>query len=72
MSKMRVVQITEPKGSLELVERGIPEPAAGPPARATTHAPRPPSDLMSLADEVRGNAGGFGTPLTDNRISRGN
>jgi D-arabinose 1-dehydrogenase-like Zn-dependent alcohol dehydrogenase len=29
MSKMRVVQITEPKGPLELVERDIPEPGAG-------------------------------------------
>ena len=29
MTKMRVVQVTEPNGSLELVERDIPEPAAG-------------------------------------------
>jgi D-arabinose 1-dehydrogenase-like Zn-dependent alcohol dehydrogenase len=29
MSKMRVVQVTRPKGSLELVEREIPEPGAG-------------------------------------------
>jgi D-arabinose 1-dehydrogenase-like Zn-dependent alcohol dehydrogenase len=29
MSKMRVVQVTRPKGPLELVEREIPEPAAG-------------------------------------------
>jgi D-arabinose 1-dehydrogenase-like Zn-dependent alcohol dehydrogenase len=29
MSRMRVVQITEPKGALELVERDIPEPGAG-------------------------------------------
>jgi D-arabinose 1-dehydrogenase-like Zn-dependent alcohol dehydrogenase len=29
MSRMRVVQITEPKGPLELVEREIPEPGAG-------------------------------------------
>ena len=29
MSRMRVVQITEPKGPLELVERDIPEPGAG-------------------------------------------
>jgi hypothetical protein len=28
MSRMRVVQITEPKGPLELVERDIPEPGA--------------------------------------------
>jgi D-arabinose 1-dehydrogenase-like Zn-dependent alcohol dehydrogenase len=29
MTKMRVVQVTEPKGALELVEREIPEPAQG-------------------------------------------
>src|SRR5258705_11246693 len=29
MSKMRVVQVTRPNGPLELVERDIPEPAAG-------------------------------------------
>ena len=29
MTKMRVVQVTEPNGPLELVERDIPEPAAG-------------------------------------------
>ena len=29
MSKMRVVQVTHPKGALELVEREIPEPGAG-------------------------------------------
>src|SRR5712664_3589348 len=29
MSKMRVVQVTQPKGPFELVEREIPEPAAG-------------------------------------------
>ena len=29
MSRMRVVQITEPKGPLDLVERDIPEPGAG-------------------------------------------
>jgi D-arabinose 1-dehydrogenase-like Zn-dependent alcohol dehydrogenase len=29
MAKMRVVQVTEPKGALELVEREIPEPAIG-------------------------------------------
>src|SRR5574341_2082187 len=29
MSKMRVVQVTRPKGPLELVERQIPEPGAG-------------------------------------------
>jgi D-arabinose 1-dehydrogenase-like Zn-dependent alcohol dehydrogenase len=29
MSKMRVVQVTRPKGSLELVEREIPELGAG-------------------------------------------
>ncbi len=29
MSRMRVVQITEPKGPLEFVERDIPEPGAG-------------------------------------------
>jgi D-arabinose 1-dehydrogenase-like Zn-dependent alcohol dehydrogenase len=29
MSKMRVVQVTQPKGSFELVEREIPEPGVG-------------------------------------------
>jgi hypothetical protein len=29
MSKMRVVQVTRPKGALELVEREIPEPGVG-------------------------------------------
>ena len=29
MSKMRVVQVTQPNGPFELVEREIPEPAAG-------------------------------------------
>ena len=29
MSKMRVMQVTRPNGPLELVEREIPEPAAG-------------------------------------------
>jgi D-arabinose 1-dehydrogenase-like Zn-dependent alcohol dehydrogenase len=29
MSKMRVVQVTHPKGPLELVEREIPEPGVG-------------------------------------------
>src|SRR5437660_831797 len=29
MSKMRVVQVTHPKGALELVEREIPEPGIG-------------------------------------------
>ncbi len=29
MSKMRVVQVTRPGGPLEIVEREIPEPAAG-------------------------------------------
>jgi len=29
MSKMRVVQVTKPNGPFELVEREIPEPAAG-------------------------------------------
>lgn len=29
MSKMRVVQVSQPNGAFELVEREIPEPAAG-------------------------------------------
>jgi D-arabinose 1-dehydrogenase-like Zn-dependent alcohol dehydrogenase len=29
MSKMRVVQVTRPKGALELIEREIPEPGVG-------------------------------------------
>ena len=29
MSKMRVAQVTRPKGSFEIVEREIPEPGAG-------------------------------------------
>lgn len=29
MSKMRVVQVTQPKGPFDLVEREIPEPGAG-------------------------------------------
>jgi hypothetical protein len=29
MSKMRVVQVTQPTAPFELVERAIPEPAAG-------------------------------------------
>ena len=29
MSKMRAVQVTQPNGPFELVEREIPEPAAG-------------------------------------------
>ena len=29
MSKLRVVQVTRPNGLLEIVEREIPEPAAG-------------------------------------------